>query len=370
MRAGCKQTSLMYMDPDSEGNPEWLSIVAAWARESTQASPVGTRFSAPHFPLMGMFLAYPDKPILISDVAKAQGIDEGLRNRWISTGMRAICVIPLGQTGQWLGLLTFSWDEPHEFSQQEKTIFESLISLITPTIQSHRLFGEVQVRAAELATVAEVGTMIAGILNPQEMLQTVVNLARERFNLYHAHVYLIDEEKKSLHLAAGAGEVGQKMVAEGWTIPLDAPRSLVARAVRERRGVIVGDVHAEPGFLPNPLLPNAASELAVPLMAGDNILGVLDVQSEERNHFTAEDVNIQTTLASQIAVSLQNAQTYALTQRQAEHEALINVISQRIQSTTNIENALQVAIRELGRALGAKRTSVQLGSQTGRTRTS
>jgi GAF domain-containing protein len=78
------------------------------------------------------------------------------------------------------------------------------------------------------------------------------------------------------------------------------------------------------------------------------------------NHFTDEDVAIQTVLASQVAVALQNARTYAQTQRQAEYEALINAISQKIQSTTSVENALQVAVRELGRALGASRTSVQL----------
>jgi sigma-B regulation protein RsbU (phosphoserine phosphatase) len=101
--------------------------------------------------------------------------------------------------------------------------------------------------------------------------------------------------------------------------------------------------------------------MALPLIAGDQVLGVLDVQSDAVGTFTDEDVSIQTTLASQVAVALQNAQAYARTQKQAEHEALINLISQRIQSTTSVENALQVAIRELGRAVGAKRTSVQLG---------
>jgi GAF domain-containing protein len=361
MKVGCKQTSLMYIDQDQNGKPEWLRIVAAWSRESAEGSPVGTRFSATQFPLMAALLARPDKPLLISDVANAPQIDDGLRGRWMSTGIRAMCIIPLAQVGQWLGMLTLSWDEAHEFSHQEDVIFESLVSLMTPAVQSHRLFGEAQDRAAELATVAEVGTKIASILDPQEMLQTVVNLAKERFGLYHAHVYLLDDDAKLLNLAVGAGEVGQKMVAEGWQISLEAPQSLVARAARERRGVIVSNVFAEPGFMPNPLLPDTASELAVPLMVGNTVFGVLDVQSEEKNHFTQEDVNIQTTLASQVAVALQNAQTYALIQRQAEHETLINVISQRIQSTTNIENALQVTIRELGRALGAKRTSVQLG---------
>ena len=112
--------------------------------------------------------------------------------------------------------------------------------------------------------------------------------------------------------------------------------------------------------MPNELLPDTRAEMAVPLMVGERVLGVMDIQSAELNRFTEEDVSIQTVLASQVAVALQNARTYAQTQRQAEYEALINSISQKIQSTTSVENALQVAVRELGRALGAARTSVQL----------
>ena len=528
LKVGCRQTSLMYIDQGQSGKPEWLNIVAAWSREPAPGSPVGTRFSAHQFPLMAALMAHPDKPLLIPDVARDPHIDDGLRSRWMSTGIHAMCIIPLGQAGQWLGILTLSWGESHEFSHLEETIFEALISLVTPAVQSHRLYGQIQSalseteamleitsvassslelettltqvlnkvlsttgassglisvfnpqtqkleivshelpepfyqklmadglegtlcdlvyqrkeaviledltkespidatglinlgfrayqgvpltskgtasgticifyrqavgaeelattlmevvgqqigiaienanlfeqtqkRAAELATVSELGTTITTILDTQEMLETVVNLAKERFNLYHAHIYMVDVDEKNLVLAAGAGEVGRQMVSEGWKIPLDRETSLVAKAARQREGVIVNNVKNEPDFMKNPLLPDTASEMAVPLITGGQVLGVLDVQSDKPGYFTEEDVSIQTTLASQVAVALQNAETYARTQRQAEHEALINVISQRIQSTTNIENALQVAIRELGRALGAKRTSVQLG---------
>ena len=216
-------------------------------------------------------------------------------------------------------------------------------------------------RAAELATVAKVSTVVATLQDPDQIIQTVADLAKENFDLYHAHIYTLDAAEETLALAAGAGEVGAQMVSESWQIPLDAEQSLVAQAARSREGIIVNDVRATSGFMPNPLLPNTASELAVPLVVGDEILGVLDVQSDEVNHFTDEDVSIQTTLASQVAVALQNARSYQQAQQQAEHESMINIISQRIQSTTSIEDALQVTIRELGRALGAKQTSVQLG---------
>jgi len=218
-------------------------------------------------------------------------------------------------------------------------------------------------RAAELAMVAEVSTTISTLLDPDKMLQQVVDLTKERFNLYHAHIYLLDETNQNLILRAGAGEVGRTMVSEGRSIPIDSEKSLVARTARNRKGEIVNDTYIDPYFLPHPLLPNTASEASVPLVVGDQLLGVLDVQDDQVGRFTEESVNVLTTLASQVAVSLQNSRSYTRAQQQAERESLINAISERIQSTTSVESALQVAVRELGRALGAQRTVIQLGLQ-------
>lgn len=216
-------------------------------------------------------------------------------------------------------------------------------------------------RAVELATVSQVATTVATILSPDEMLQTVVDLTKASFDLYHIHIYLINEQRSQLVLAKGAGDVGRRMVAEGRSISLESEQSLVARAGRTRLGVIVNDVRLDSDFLPHPLLPDTRSEMAVPLIVGDSVLGVMDIQSEVVNRFSQEDVCIMTTLAAQVAVSLQNARSYARAQCQAEREALINTISERIQSTNSVEDALQVAVRELGRALGAQHTSIRLG---------
>jgi PAS domain S-box-containing protein len=216
-------------------------------------------------------------------------------------------------------------------------------------------------RAAQLATVAQVSTTVSTIQSPEEMLQTVVDLTKQSFELYHAHIYLLNESGDSLVLTKGAGQVGRKMVAEGRQIPIDTERSLVARAARSRHGVIANDVRLEPEFLPNPLLPDTRSEMAVPMIAGDRLVGVLDIQDETIDRFTPEDANIMTTLAAQVAIAMQNARSYARAQRQAEREALINAISERIQATNSVENALQVAVREIGRALGAQHTAIRLG---------
>lgn len=220
----------------------------------------------------------------------------------------------------------------------------------------------VAARTKDLATVAEVGTATATILETDKLLQAVVDLTKERFNLYHSHIYLLDEKGENLVLTAGAGEPGRIMVAEKRSIPLDREQSLVARSARERKGVTVNDVTQAPDFLPNPLLPNTRSELAVPMIVGGNVIGVFDIQSDQVGRFTESDVNIQTTLAAQVATSIQNVRSFEQSKAQADLESLVNAIGQKIQRTTTVEDTLQTAIREVGLALGAVRVSASIGT--------
>ena len=178
---------------------------------------------------------------------------------------------------------------------------------------------------------------------------------------YHAHIYLFNETGDTLQLTAGSGKVGKQMVSEGRSIPLDSEQSLVARSARTREGIVLNDVTTDQNFLPNPLLPETRAEMAIPMIVNNQIIGVLDVQSETVGRFTEVDVNIKTTLASQVATALQNARSFAKAQRQAERETTLNTISQKIQSATTVEAVLQIAARELGHSLGAPLTIAQLG---------
>ncbi len=177
--------------------------------------------------------------------------------------------------------------------------------------EREQLLEEVQHLALELETVAKVGAAATSILDADELLQTVVDLTKLSFNLYHAHIYLFDPASATLRLAVGAGAIGQQMVAEGRTIPLSREQSLVAQAARTLSPVVENNVHHNPAFLNHPLLPDTCSEMAIPLVVGGRLWGVLDVQSERVAAFSPQDVQIQSTLAAQIAVALQNATLYA-----------------------------------------------------------
>lgn len=196
-------------------------------------------------------------------------------------------------------------------------------------------------RATELQTVAQVATAASTSLETEKLLQEVVDLTKERFGLYHAHIYLLNETEKTLDLVTGTGEVGRQMVAKGWHISFDQEQSLVARAARTGHGVIVNDVRQDPGFLPQTLLPDTRSEMAVPLLVGGRVLGVLDVQSDKVNHFTDEDIRIKTTLAAQVAVALENAILHEHTQVALAYTQALFELSRELATASTLLEALE-----------------------------
>jgi GAF domain-containing protein len=268
--------------------------------------------------------------------------------------------VPMIVGDKLLGVLDVQAEELDRFTKEDAVIKGTLASQIAVAMQNLQEHEVSQKMASDLNVVAEVGIATATITDRDELLQEVVDLSKESFNLYHAHIYLMDETGEKLNLSSGAGEVGRQMVSEGRSIPLDSEKSLVARAARTHEGVVVNDVRTDPDFLPNPLLPDTRAEMAVPMIVGGRVLGVLDVQSETVGRFTQIDINIKTTLASQIAVALENARSFQETQKQAERETKLNMITQKIQGADTIEEAMQIAARELGHALGKRQTLVSL----------
>ena len=223
---------------------------------------------------------------------------------------------PLTVRGEAIGRLAVA--ETEQATDDAQEIIAAVANQLSAHLENLRLTEQAEAsrhqseqRAAELEAIAKVSAAASTILDIDLLLQTVVDLTKASLNLYHTHIYLLNEAGDAVVLAAGAGEVGSKMVAAGHSILINRATSLVARAARTRQGVIANDVSKEPDFLPNPYLPNTRSELAVPLIVGDTLLGVFDVQADTPNRFTAEDVTLKTTLAEQIAVALQNAQLYA-----------------------------------------------------------
>lgn len=299
-----------------------------------------------------------NKPVLVSNTK--------MNSDWLPNKLlpetKSEVAIPISISSEVLGVLDVQHNIVDGLQREDIDALQAIANQVAVALQNIQSTEIVTKRANEFQSVAKISTVAASIGNVDKMLESVVHLTQRGFGLYHAHVFLYDENTNLLTISACGWKEGDEH--EGThgttTISVAQEQSLVARAARTRQAVIINDVKSDPGWLPNPMLPDTASELAVPMIVGETLLGVLDVQSDRLNAFTEEDASIQTTLAAQVATAIQNARSFSQTQRQAQRETAVNLISQKIQSATTIEKALQIAARELGHALGMKPTIATL----------
>ena len=213
-------------------------------------------------------------------------------------------------------------------------------------------------RTRALAASTEVSRRLSTILDQKQLVKEVVEQVRVAFNYYHVHIYLMDESSNELVMAGGTGEAGATLLARGHRLPKG--RGLVGRAAEGNTPVLVTDVNQDPSWLPNPLLPDTKSEIAVPISVGEQVLGVLDVQHNVVDGLKQEDVQLLLSVANQVAIALLNARSFEQSQSKAELETLINTIGQKIQRAGTVDDVLKTAIREVGVALGASRVSASL----------
>jgi GAF domain-containing protein len=218
---------------------------------------------------------------------------------------RSELAVPLIYNHNVIGVFDIQSEAVNRFTPEDETIQQILAGQVATAMQNAISYESAQLRASQLAIVSEVATQASNTLDLHVMLQNVVDLAKQQFDLYHAHIYLLEGEQ--LILAAGSDENGRRMHSSGHHISYSNMNSIVASAARSGGAVRSNDVTSNSEFLPNPLLPRTRSELAVPLLYNHNVIGVFDIQDDVPNRFDEEDEAIQEILAGQIAVAIQNS---------------------------------------------------------------
>ncbi len=168
-------------------------------------------------------------------------------------------------------------------------------------------------RTGQLQAAADISRATASVRNLDDLLRLALELIRERFGYYHASIFLMDEAGQYAVLRESTGPVGAQLKARGHRLALGS-QSLIGWITAHRQPRVALDVAEDPFHFKNPLLPDTRSELAIPLIVGDRLVGALDVQSREAQAFEPGDIQVLQTLADQLSVAIENAQLFERTE--------------------------------------------------------
>jgi PAS domain S-box-containing protein len=225
--------------------------------------------------------------------------------------------VPIAGTGD------FVWVSEHKRPIRDKA--GEIIGLLgmSRDITAHKQAELAKERLTrQLQIAVDVTTAVNRLLDPQELITQVVDLIRNRFDLYYVGLFLVEQRGtlyeqpgEYVYLRAASGEAGQELLKKGHKLRVDR-NSMVGQCVRSGQPCVTANVQAEKNRFNNPLLPDTQAELALPLMSRKETIGALSVQSTQAAAFNEQDISVLQVVAGQLAISLENAYLY----RQVETE--------------------------------------------------
>jgi GAF domain-containing protein/HAMP domain-containing protein len=168
---------------------------------------------------------------------------------------------------------------------------------------------EVERRSNQLQVASQIARDTIAVHDLDELMGRAVELITERFDFYHAGIFLVDDKKEFAILRAATGEAGKRMMETGHKLRV-GEEGIVGYTTSTGQPRIALDVGEDAVHFRNPHLPHTRSELALPLRSGDHVMGALDVQSTRGSAFDQQDINILQTLADQLAVAIDNARLF------------------------------------------------------------
>ena len=270
---------------------------------------------------------------------------------------------PLVIGGEAVGaIIVQDLEKENRFTQDDLRFVTSLSAQVGGAINNARLLENARKRAIQLQTVAEISREVSSSLIVDNLLRQAVRLACERFSFYHAAVFLVDESKEFVVIREATGDSGAQMKRAGHKLAIGS-KSIVGYVAQNSESLVVNDTSKDPNYYANPLMPETKAEAALPLRVGNQVIGVLDVQSSQPYVFTEENIKIMQILADQMAVAVVNSQLFAEAQERLSQHRLLHHVTTAAASSTSIDEALNSAVQGLQVTLGGDQIAILLSDK-------
>jgi phosphoserine phosphatase RsbU/P len=242
--------------------------------------------------------------VLVADVSDADGYIDAVPN------VRSELAIPLIVKNRVIGVIDIEAREPHYFTEEHKRLLTLIGSRMAVGIENARLHTRTTRQARTLLLLNEIARELTSILNLDELFRRIAELLSRLIDYQMFSILLLDSNTQKLQHRFAL------RFKETIHIKHDIPqgRGIVGAAAENRQAVLVTDVTKDPRYVL--LNPETRSELAVPLIYKDNVIGVLDLEHTRRGFFNEDHKRTVTTLAAQVAIAIENARLYEEIARQ------------------------------------------------------
>jgi phosphoserine phosphatase RsbU/P len=263
---------------------------------------------------------------------------------------RSEVVIPLKIEDRVLGVIDVQSDQASTFHPNDLLILEALADTIARAVEGAHLFTAVRRRADQLALIAEVSKSVSSSLQLRTLMEDAANLIHDRFGYPYIHLFTVHHNRRLIEYQAGSGIRSQDLA--GYTLSLDDAQGIIPWVAREGKTILANDVKSDEHYRSSPLPPeDTNSELCVPLLYDNKVVGVLDIQSRELNAFTQDDQVIFETVADNIAAAIHNADLYRSEQWRRQVGDSLREVAGLVSADASVDDVLEAILSELDRNL-------------------
>ncbi len=263
---------------------------------------------------------------------------------------RSEVVLPLKIEDQILGVIDIQSNRLDAFHPNDLLVLRALADTIAIAINNARLYSDLEKRAEHLALVAEVSDDLTSILDLDELLSKVATLIQERLGYPYVHVLSVHPNRRQIIYEAGSGPRSQAI--KGSVLDLDRAEGIIPWVARNRQTVLANDVSREPRYRPSPFPPeDTRAELTIPMAFDNQVIGILDLQSNRANAFTEDDRFLLTALADNVAVALHNADLYRTERWRRQVADSLREVAGLLSTDFGVEDVLDRVLQELERNL-------------------
>ncbi len=268
---------------------------------------------------------------------------------------RSALFVPLLAGGDPIGVIAVQSDIPHAYNADDLRLLTVLANQAAGAIRNAQLFEQTQARNRQLQLVSEVSQQITTIQPLSNLFEQIVTLIGHTFGFYAVNIFALNEKHGTLTLEASTHPGFREHLPQ-----LSLGEGLVGWAAKNGRTALVSDVTQDTRYLDDGLLEDTHAEVTVPLVVERRVVGVLDVQSDVAGAFSHDDVVVLETMAGQIALAIQEAETYAAERRQRERLHALTEASRAVVSILNVDDLLEEVIDVLTDYFGYDRTHIFL----------